>query len=92
LEIRSPFRLISYWTRLAIDHHHDNSEYSLLKDCVFTANQISKKMQFGFAGNPVIDPLPLSIVARFGFTLDDLILALGDLTPIKTEALSFINS
>lgn len=76
----------------AIDHHHDSNNNNILKNCVFAANQISKKMQFGFAGDPVIDEFPDNIVSRFGLSLDDLINSLGDLSAIKTEALSFINS
>jgi len=78
----------------AIDHHHNdsNSDITLLKECLFTANQISKKLQFGFAGNPIIDENPGEIIPRFELSLDDLISSLGDLTPIKSEALSFINS
>ncbi len=77
----------------AIDHHHEiNKNNSILKDCVFAANQISKRMQFGYAGNPVIDELPDSILTRFGLSLEELINALGDLSIVKTEAFSFINS
>ena len=77
----------------AIDHHHDiNKHDNIMRDCVFAANQISKKMQFGYAGNPVIDEFPDSIIARFGLSLDELINALGDLSVVKTEALLFINS
>jgi len=77
---------------IAIDHHHDNDGDNLLKDCVFAANQISKKMQFGFAGDPIIEEFPDNIVARFELSLDELIVSLGDLSIVKTEALSFINS
>ena len=77
----------------AIDHHHDiNNGNNILKDCVFAANQISKKMQFGYAGDPVIEEFPDSIINRFGLSLDELINALSDLSVVKTEALSFINS
>jgi len=76
----------------AIDHHHDGTHDNILKDCVFAANQISKKMQFGFSGDPIIDQFPDNIINRFGLSLDDLITAFGDLSVIKTEALSFINS
>ncbi len=76
----------------AIDHHHDIENDNVLKDCVFTANQISKKLEFGFAGNPIIEELPDSIIARFGFSLDDLIIDLGDLSTVRTEAFSFISS
>ncbi len=76
----------------AIDHHHLSSYDSILKDCVFAANQISKKMEFGFAGNPIIEEFPDSICKLFEFSLDDFIESLGDLSSIKVEALSFISS
>ena len=49
----------------AINHHDDGTHDNILKDCVFSANQINKKMQFGFSGN---------IITRFGLSLDDLTL------------------
>jgi len=76
----------------AIEHHHDHDNKSLLTNCIATANEISKKLQFGFSGNPIINESPDQIIPRFQLTLDDLILSLGDLSPIKSEALSFINS
>jgi len=76
----------------AIDHHHSINNESLLKDCVFVANQISKKLQFGFAGNPIIEITPGELIPRFELSLDDLITSLGDLSNVRSEALSFINS
>lgn len=76
----------------AIDHHHDDQKNNRLKDCVFTANQISKKMEFGFAGNPIVEELPEHITSLFGFSLDELIIDLGDLTDIQSETLSYIRT
>ena len=76
----------------AIAHHHEPQKNSVLKDCVSTANQISKKMQFGFAGNPVVDEFPGEVIRRFELTLDDLINTLGDLSHVRLDALSFIHS
>lgn len=76
----------------AIDHHHSKVNNDALKDCVFAANQISKKMQFGFAGNPIIEEFPQAIIARFNLSLAELITDLGDLSTVKAEALSFIKS
>jgi len=76
----------------AIDHHHDRNNDNILKDCVFAANQISKKMQFGFAGDPIIEELPDNITARFGLSLDDLINTIADLANVESEAIAFINS
>jgi len=76
---------------VAIDHHHNEYSHSLLSDCLFAANQISKKLKFGFAGNPVIRQFPSGLKQRFGMDMDKLILELGDLTHIETEALAFID-
>ncbi len=76
----------------AIDHHHNINDNTLLKDCVFIANQITKTLQFGCAGNSVIEITPEQLIPRFQLKLDDLIAELGDLTQVKTEALSFITS
>lgn len=75
----------------AIDHHHSEHRHTQLGDCLFAANQISKKMQFGFAGNPVVDELPPGTAHVFGMNLEGLIADLGDLSPIKNEALAFID-
>ena len=76
----------------AIAHHHDAIGGNALKDNIMAANEISKTLQFGDAGNPVIEPFSEAQAARFGGSLDSLILALGDLTSIKTEALALIRS
>ncbi len=57
--------------------------------CVFAANQISKKLAFGFGGNHCIDPFPPAIVKRLGSDLDGLIGSLGDLEPVLEEAKIF---
>ena len=57
--------------------------------CVFAANQISKKLAFGFGGNACIHELPPSIVQRLGGTLDDVILSLGDLSRVLEDATLF---
>jgi putative nucleotidyltransferase with HDIG domain len=57
--------------------------------CVFAANQISKKLNYGFAGNIRIEELPPAIAARFDGTLDQLIDRLGSLTPVYEEARLF---
>ncbi|MGZ4957803.1 MAG: HDOD domain-containing protein [Methylomonas sp.] len=75
----------------AIDHHHSEHLHTPLSDCLFAANQISKKLQFGFAGNPCIEAFPEPIVQRFGLELDGLIADLGDLMPIRDQALAFID-
>ena len=58
--------------------------------CVFAANQISKKLKFGFGGNPCIEEFPPAIVKRLGGTLDEVIESLGDLTAMIEEAKIFL--
>ena len=57
--------------------------------CVFAANQISKKLGFGFGGNPYIEELSPSIAQRLGGTLDELIASLGNLESLFEEARIF---
>ena len=57
--------------------------------CVFAANQIGKKLEFGFGGNPWIDELPATLAKRLGGTLDEVIVSLGDLAPTFEEAKIF---
>ena len=57
--------------------------------CVFTANQVSKKLAFGFGGNAFIGELPPCIVNRLGGTLDEIIASLGDLTSVFEDARLF---
>lgn len=56
---------------------------------VFAANQICKKLKFGFAGNTYIDDLPTSIASRLGGNLEQIVDRLGDLTPVFDEAQLF---
>jgi HD-like signal output (HDOD) protein len=57
--------------------------------CVFAANQIAKKLEFGFAGNCFVEELPPAIADRLGGSLDEVITALGDLAPVFEEARVF---
>ena len=71
-----------------------NQHGSNLKDtdmiaCVFAANQISKKLQFGFGGNACIEALPPAIARRLGGDLDAVIARLGDLSALFEEAQIF---
>lgn len=58
--------------------------------CVFAANQISKKLNFGFGGNPCVEEFPPTIVKRLNGTLDEVSNSLGDLTPMFEEAKIFL--
>ena len=57
--------------------------------CVFAANQISKKLKFGFGGNPLVEELPVPLATRLGGSLDEVITSLGDLSQLFEEARIF---
>jgi putative nucleotidyltransferase with HDIG domain len=57
--------------------------------CVFGANQISKKLKFGFGGNACVEEFPPAVAKRLGGSLDELISSLGDLTSVFEEAKIF---
>jgi hypothetical protein len=57
--------------------------------CVFAANQISKKLQFGFAGNYAMEELPISMQKRLGGDLDTVIASTGNLQALFEEAQVF---
>lgn len=73
----------------AIRHHHDIPVDSF-GECLFAANQISKQLRFGNAGNPVIEQLPDSVAHRFGMPLEALVESLGNLDAVYKEAELFI--
>ncbi len=60
--------------------------------CVFAANQISKKLAFGFAGNLYVDELPIAVARRLGGSLDEVIASLGDLEQVFDEAKMFLKA
>ena len=57
--------------------------------CVFAANQVAKKLQFGFGGNPYVEELSPAMQKRLGGTLDEVVAVLGDLAPLFEEAKIF---
>jgi putative nucleotidyltransferase with HDIG domain len=57
--------------------------------CVFTANQISKKLNLGFGGNPFVEPLPAAVTRRLGGTLDEVAVSLGDVNALYESARIF---
>lgn len=56
---------------------------------VFAANQISKKLQYGFGGNALIEELPAPLAQRLGGNLDHVIAGLGDIDALFEEAQVF---
>lgn len=69
--------------------YETNQRNTALLACVFTANQISKKLKFGYGGNPCIHQLPTQIMQRMGGTLDDMIALSGDLNEAFEDAKLF---
>jgi putative nucleotidyltransferase with HDIG domain len=57
--------------------------------CVFAANQISKKLQYGFAGNYKVEELPDAVQKRLGGDLNTVIASMGDLDTLFAEAQVF---
>lgn len=62
-----------------ISHQYEAAEVDTgLFACVFTANQISKLLGFGFGGNPCIHPLPKQVERRMGGSIDQVIATSND--------------
>ncbi len=59
-------------------------------DCVYAADQISKKLAFGSAGDFNVKPLPKSIQDRFSLDLDGLIKEMPTLDEEVEHARVFI--
>lgn len=57
--------------------------------CVFGANQICKKLNFGFGGNLCVDEFPATVQKRLGGTLDEVVASMGDLNVLFEEAKIF---
>lgn len=57
--------------------------------CVFGANQISKKLKFGYGGNPQFDEFPAVVQKHLGGNIDQVILSLGDVNALFEEAKIF---
>lgn len=73
-----------------IRHQHpSNYKDTDMIACVFAANQISKKLSFGFGGNHCIDEFPAAVQKRLGGDLESVIASLGDLNPLFEEAKVF---
>jgi hypothetical protein len=71
-------------------HHSSGGIGSQLNDCLFIANQITKKLSFGSAGNFVVEPLAESMVNRFSMDMDALIADLPSLAEEVESARIFI--
>jgi hypothetical protein len=67
----------------------DNLKDTDMIACVFAANQISKKLQYGFAGNHKVEELPATIQKRLGGDLETVIASMGNLDSLFAEAQVF---
>ncbi len=70
----------------------DNLPDTAMIACVFAANQISKKLRFGSAGNPFVSDLPPAMAHRLGGSLDAVITSLGDLAPLLEDSRQFAST
>jgi putative nucleotidyltransferase with HDIG domain len=73
-----------------IRHQHvDNFKDTDMVACVFAANQICKKLNFGFGGNLWFDEFPPGVQRKLGGSLEEVIASLGDMAPLYEEACMF---
>lgn len=71
-------------------HHSTKGGTSQLLDCLYAANQITKKLSFGSAGDYQVQPLPQAVQDRFSMDMDDLIADLPTLDEEVENARIFI--
>lgn len=75
----------------AIAFHHSPDEMPIkLLDCLYVANQITKRLAFGSAGNFEVEPIPERIMERFGMDIDELVEDLPSLDEEVESARIFI--
>jgi len=74
-------------------HHSEKAGDTVMSACVYAANQISKKMKFGFSGDLRAENLPPAVAKHFGgnTSLDMLIASFedGELSKILEQANQF---
>ncbi len=71
------------------NQHHPDPSSSPMTVCVFAANQICKKLEFGYAGNLSVEELTPTFIDLLGGPLTEVIVSLGDLKQLLAEAQSF---
>ncbi|MBF0344253.1 MAG: HDOD domain-containing protein [Nitrospirae bacterium] len=77
------------------EHHGDTGENisdQRLSDYLFIANQVSKELKIGFAGESLLDEIPDRIAKRFGKNLQEIIAFIGDISGEVDKALVFIKN
>ena len=60
------------------NHHSEKAGATAMGACVHAANQISNKMEYGFAGDTRVESLPPAVRKHFGVSLEALIASIGD--------------
>jgi putative nucleotidyltransferase with HDIG domain len=74
----------------SIRHHHQPDGCGTpLGDCLWVANQVTKKLSLGDSGNSFVEELTPRMQARFGGGLNVVIESLGDLSGVMAEAKMF---
>lgn len=77
-------------TCIARHHSPDQGESDALTDCVFVANQVAKKLEFGSAGENDLEDVPESVLERFDMDLDKIISSMPALEDELKKARIFI--
>lgn len=73
-----------------IEHQHEpNLLDTSMIACVYTANQICKRLGVDYGGGLAVPALPSAIASRFGASLVEIEQRLGDLGPLLDEARRF---
>ncbi|MDX8389303.1 MAG: HDOD domain-containing protein [Mariprofundaceae bacterium] len=75
----------------AMISHHDMPCSHIMGDCVFAANQISKHLKMGFAGNDHVEPFPVCTLQRFGMGMNTMIETLDNLSEEVEKAKLFVS-
>lgn len=71
------------------NHHNVTDADSTVLNCLFAANQISKQLSLGYAGDNIIEEFPPALLEFFGGSLQDVIVKLGDISQLSSEAQVF---
>lgn len=72
------------------NHHSNEVEHALIEEAVIAADQISKELNIGYAGESRIEAVPAGIRERLGADTKEIIGSLGDMNSEMERALIFI--
>jgi len=79
-------------TQSIADHHAPLAQRFDLTDCVFAADQASKILAYGNAGETVVEPFPAPLAERFGAELHELLDAMPDLGEEMEKSRIFVQA